>query len=390
MPHTCAELGVGCGSAQDGCGGTLMCGPCPDGKECQNGTCAGTCGAIGDACTSDGTCCGGICGAQGTSANLCCTPDHQPVVAVGYCCNGNNAAYNQNGTVYCGTPNCTANADCDDHDPCTHDTCDHGSCAHTAIAGCCISEATCDDGNDCTVDTCVSNACIHTPKNDNDPCGSDNRRSCCQGQCCGTGRHCRNGTCAASGGCFVAGTRIAMVDGTSRPIEMVAPGDLVLGRGGQVNRVVALARPMLGGRPLYAFDGGLGFVTGGHPFLTDAGWKAVDPAAAQQEIPNLRVGRLSAGDRVLRLVGATVPVGAGRGASGDGVSIRITAVELGQIAAVIANPATPLFNLTVDGDHTYFADDWLAHNKFYSAEPTSEHTPPAKHHSPKSGKQKHT
>lgn len=33
-PKTCAELGVGCGAAGDGCGGVLSCGTCPSGQQC--------------------------------------------------------------------------------------------------------------------------------------------------------------------------------------------------------------------------------------------------------------------------------------------------------------------------------------------------------------------
>jgi hypothetical protein len=34
VPKTCASLGAVCGSASDGCGGTLSCGTCPAGKTC--------------------------------------------------------------------------------------------------------------------------------------------------------------------------------------------------------------------------------------------------------------------------------------------------------------------------------------------------------------------
>src|SRR5439155_13024195 len=56
-------------------------------------------------------------------------------------------------------------------------------------------------------------------------------------------------------GCFTAGTLIAMADGTSRPIEGVLVGDLVLGNAGRVNRVTEVLLPVLGQRPLYALNG---------------------------------------------------------------------------------------------------------------------------------------
>lgn len=38
-PHTCSGLGYNCGSHSDGCGGTIDCGTCGGGEECQSGTC---------------------------------------------------------------------------------------------------------------------------------------------------------------------------------------------------------------------------------------------------------------------------------------------------------------------------------------------------------------
>jgi hypothetical protein len=49
-PKTCAEMGVTCGPSGDGCGGTLDCGMCPDGGACKPMTCGGRCGPQGDGC----------------------------------------------------------------------------------------------------------------------------------------------------------------------------------------------------------------------------------------------------------------------------------------------------------------------------------------------------
>lgn len=89
---TCAELGVVCGEAGDGCGGFQTCDPCPPGQLCQNNMCitpectktscpaeGAECGIIADGC--GGTiqcppCDGGVCGGNGP--NKCglasCTP----------------------------------------------------------------------------------------------------------------------------------------------------------------------------------------------------------------------------------------------------------------------------------------------------------------------------
>lgn len=39
VPHTCASLGYNCDSWDDGCGGTVDCGPCGSGYTCTAGTC---------------------------------------------------------------------------------------------------------------------------------------------------------------------------------------------------------------------------------------------------------------------------------------------------------------------------------------------------------------
>ncbi len=101
MPKTCAEVGVQCGPAGDGCGNVIQCGTCPAGKTCGGGgtpsvcgapqctpeTCAEQnihCGPAGDgcgngiecgACPSGQTCGGGgmpgVCGTQTCTKQTC-------------------------------------------------------------------------------------------------------------------------------------------------------------------------------------------------------------------------------------------------------------------------------------------------------------------------------
>ena len=185
--------------------------------------------------------------------------------------------------------------------------------------------------------------------------------SCADGEqcncCCGG---CFQSVCVE---CFTAGTLIAMADGTSRPIEYVLVGDLVLGNAGRVNRVTEVRLPLLGQRPLYALNESGYFVTSGHPFMTEEGWKAVDPSAVPPHLSELHVGRLTVGDRLQTLAAAAVPVGAGRSAGAEALDVRIESVALRSLVDRPADPATQLYNLRLDGDHTYFANDLLVHNK---------------------------
>lgn len=55
-----------------------------------------------------------------------------------------------------------------------------------------------------------------------------------------------SGTTGNVGPCFLAGSLVAMADGTSKPIEEVQIGDIVIGAFGEHNPVLALHRPLLG------------------------------------------------------------------------------------------------------------------------------------------------
>jgi hypothetical protein len=209
---------------------------------------------------------------------------------------------------------------------------------------------------------CTSDAALHTglcytcgPAS---PGGS--RPICCPTNPDGTCTSYSSATCFC---CFTAGTLIALADGTSRPIEHVLVGDLVLGNRGRVNQVIEVLRPILGLRPLYALNESNYFVTAGHPFMTEEGWKAIDPAATPLEHAGLLVGQLAIGDRLLTLTAAAVPVGGGGSLHTAAVDVRIDAVALHSLVGQPADPATQLYNLRLDGNHTYFANDLLVHNK---------------------------
>jgi hypothetical protein len=97
--------------------------------------------------------------------------------------------------------------------------------------------------------------------------------------------------------------------------------------------------------------------------MTDEGWKAINPAATAAENPALIVGKLTVGDRLLTLANVSVPVGVGRSSSAEAVEVRLNAIPLRSLVGQPADPATQLYNLRLDGDHAYFANDLLVHNK---------------------------
>lgn len=132
---------------------------------------------------------------------------------------------------------------------------------------------------------------------------------------------------------------------------------------GRVNRVMEIERPLLGQRHLYALNESTFFVTAEHPFMTEEGWKSIDPPALTAEGSTLPVGKLTVGDRLLTLAAVAVPVDGGSSARAEAFDMRVEAVALHSLVGQPADPATQLYNLRLDGNHTYFANDLLAHNK---------------------------
>ena len=88
--------------------------------------------------------------------------------------------------TFIGEPGCTEDAECDDMDDTTDDACIGGACVNTPIGEPdCTEDADCDDMDDATADTCVDGACVNTPIveppacaedadcNDDNPCTAD-------------------------------------------------------------------------------------------------------------------------------------------------------------------------------------------------------------------------
>ena len=236
-PKSCSAQGATCGTVSDGCGGTYDCGICDDAGAtpyCSAGSCGaspctaktcgtGDCGELSDGCGGTLTCPGctapQTCGGGGTANQCGCTP----LTCAGLGTNCGSVADGCGGTLDCGT--CTAPQSCDGAGTanvcgCTPTTCGTKNCGAVAdgcggnlSCGTCVSPKTCGG-------TGVANVCGCTPI----PCTE---------LCCGGSNGC-GGTCGVlpccgggGGGCFVAGTPIAMADGTTRPIEDVRTGDMI-------------------------------------------------------------------------------------------------------------------------------------------------------------------
>lgn len=156
--------------------------------------------------------------------------------------------------------------------------------------------------------------------------------------------------------CFVAGTRILMADGEERPIETLQIGERVRDQYGRSNRILAIERVPLGVRRLYGLNRLAPFFTAEHPFLTTRGWAAIAPAMTRTENPTLAVLPLFTG---MHLLGWSE-----HGCAGNlALAPHPTPLLVESLCWLDAPPTTALFNLILDGSHSYVANGLIVHNK---------------------------
>lgn len=341
-PKDCKAQGAECGSVPDGCGNTYVCGTCANnanGPNCTNGKCTQTickptscvaqgknCGQIGDGCgniLNCGTCSGSTaCGGTGV-ANVCgCAPKTCQQL-------GKNCGAQPDGcggtTASCGT--------CGGFDVCQAGVC---GCSPSGVCPPLANCGTVPDG--CGGQTSCGPACV-LPQT----CGgggSANVCGCtpyvCGGSDCGTlpngcGGTVKCGLCG--GGCFVAGTPILMADGTSRPIEAVRQGDVILSYDPKTGATVAQAVAQLVRKGPEASADGLVVIDGVvstriHPFLVDG--------------HAVRADQVKAGDTLLR---ATV----------DGARITVKPSKATNVRVVPGS--VPTYDLKLGGSGDFFVGD---------------------------------
>jgi hypothetical protein len=166
-------------------------------------------------------------------------------------------------------------------------------------------------------------------------CGSVQVLSCSFPEPCRVAYTCDNGRsgnspCACSAGCFLAGTRITMADGTEKAIEKIEVGDLVLAydektgelkpdRVSKVHDPVQAEGYLLVNEKLY--------LTNVHPVLTPSGWR--------------EIGTLAVGDKLIGV---------------DTKEVVIASIE------TLPGPVT-VYNFATNPYATYVANGVIVHNK---------------------------
>jgi hypothetical protein len=111
---------------------------------------------------------------------------------------------------------------------------------------------------------------------------------------------------------------------------------------------------------LYGINQHRPFFTAEHPFLTPGGWRALDSMATRLETPGLAVAELTAGDV---LVTAAAVSGESSGALALSPAVSFGQVVLQRLIAAKGAATDLVFNLMLDGDHSYIANGFVVHNK---------------------------
>ena len=157
--------------------------------------------------------------------------------------------------------------------------------------------------------------------------------------------------------CFIAGTRITMADGSTRPIETLRVGERVLDQHGGSNRILAIERVILGKRRLYGINDLPPFFTAEHPLLTTRGWAAISPAMTRTENPQLAVLPLFTGMQIMCRPAPAMVTG------NLALQPQPELLLVESLFWIEASPTTALFNLLLDGSHSYIANELIVHNK---------------------------
>jgi len=164
----------------------------------------------------------------------------------------------------------------------------------------------------------------------------------------GGGNGCGSGpSCTGCGGCFYSGTKVLLANGKKVPIEGLKVGDVLLGPDGAHNTIVKFDIMPRRDWKIYSFNGGRYFVTENHVFKTATGWKAMNPALAMQDHPQIKVEQLKIGDMLITINGP---------------------VRLEKIKSKIIKDSV-VYNPELDGNHEYYADGYLVHNMLKPPQP---------------------
>lgn len=145
----------------------------------------------------------------------------------------------------------------------------------------------------------------------------------------------------ASGECFIAGTKVYMADGSTKPIEQITIGDLVMAIDGQTDIVDDVYETQELQRNIWCINSKIS-CTESHAFLTNSGWKSNNPILSSQLYRGqiMISGSLQVGDQIVTIDGHE------------------------SIISLVANTSLcKVYNFTTRNTNTYVVEGFVAHNK---------------------------
>jgi hypothetical protein len=153
--------------------------------------------------------------------------------------------------------------------------------------------------------------------------------------------------------CFSANALVCMEDGSKKAIKDIVAGDRVRGLSG-VNTVIKNKSISPRGRNMIKFDGYDFYTTADHLFMTDKGWKTWEPHIAINEDHSINGIYLEGKNRYESIT------------SGDKLSIDGQWVDYDDLDLTFfkfeEDELEDVYDLTLDGDCTYFVNGFLVHN----------------------------
>jgi hypothetical protein len=138
--------------------------------------------------------------------------------------------------------------------------------------------------------------------------------------------------------CFIAGTKITMEDGSYKNIEDISIDDIIKSKNGTSKVLKTIIHE--GEFEVYSINNSNYFVTEDHPFETTEGWKAINSENTFEK-HGINANVLKEGDILITKEG----------------SEKITSIKMGE------EKINTVYNLSVNNEHVYYANNYLVHNK---------------------------
>jgi len=159
--------------------------------------------------------------------------------------------------------------------------------------------------------------------------------------------------------CFLAGSLVRLADGTDKPIEDIVVGDQLLGAFGEINTVLALHRPLLGGARMCKINGEHS-TSSHHPHISaDKRFYCCDPDV----VNNQTYGRShavydAAGNMVIMQLHGLKPERVQHLSLGVDLKTLNGSRKVNELELYTMPDTTQLYNLVMSGSHTYHVDGY--------------------------------